>query len=582
MRYLAEIQKQSKGFMGGFDTKLKLLACQRNDRSWSVVSGNEFIETDDTGNLGDGALVIVDIVNRQVQGKIENATKEMLVILQGLSRLLEKTKSQEDEIEVWKESLTIQSEELSRREIEMENRLEQLEQMEAEFAKFDEQRQEIAKARQEAEEIKTKFEAQSQELEQAWSQLRGEQNLLEQKIRDSKLIDESQANEILTLLDSLKAETIPAESIQQKLQLAFKSIEEQQGFFTKHWQELSQNQKNIQKNQQDCLEYESAFQQSQKDLEILILSTAQINQQLQTAQKSLEIKQDLIHILELQEQAQTEIEESFERMGIESSGANLEQQLDLKALENMPLPELEEIVKNLQKDLEKVARFVSDQEEELSWQCQAVEELEQKINEANEFDRLSLEQELVEEKEAKRMLDETLVGQRRSLKERHEILLQHSRILKRRQGIIDLDSELQAINFEPIKHLVQKSKLQLQKQQQKIKTEIQQIELEIQKLTAEIQQKQTDTEALRQKIVQKQDSWQQAQAALALIQIQIDFYQKNLQPLQDILNNLRQDIEELETSVVSDNQTEHNQNQVLIEIDRIIKELIVSPAVATN
>ena len=65
MRYLAEIQKQSKGFMGGFDTKLKLLACQRNDRSWSVVSGNEFIETDDTGNLGDGALIIVDIANRQ-------------------------------------------------------------------------------------------------------------------------------------------------------------------------------------------------------------------------------------------------------------------------------------------------------------------------------------------------------------------------------------------------------------------------------------------------------------------------------------------------------------------------------------
>ncbi len=568
--------------MGGFDTKLKLLACQRNDRSWSVVSGNEFIETDDTGNLGDGALVIVNIVNRQVQGKIETASKEMIVILQGLSRLLEKTKSQEDEIEGWKESLTIQSEELSRREIEMENRLEQLEQMEAEFAKFDEQRQEIATARQEAEEIKTKFEAQSQELEQAWSQLRGEQNLLEQKIRDSKLIDESQANEILTLLDSLKAETVPTESIQQKIQLLFKAIEEQQEHFTKHWQELSHNQKSIQKTQQDCVQYESEFQQSQKDLEVLMSTTAQINQKLQTAQQSLEIKQDLIRILESQEQAQTEIEESFERIGIESSDSNLEQQLDLKALENMPLPELEAIVKNLQKDLEKVARFVSDQEEELSWQCQAVEELEQKINEANEFDRLSLEQELVEEKEAKRMLDETLVGQRRSLKERHEILLQHSRILKRRQGIIELDSELQAINFEPIKNLLQKSKLQLQKQQQKIKTEIQQIELEIQKLKGEIQQKQTDIETLRQEIVQKQDSWQQAKITFSQIQIKIDFYQENLQPLQDILNNLRQDIEQLANSVVNDNQTDQNQNQVLIEIDRIIKELIVGPVVATS
>ncbi len=568
--------------MGGFDTKLKLLAYQRNDRSWSVVSGNEFIETDDTGNLGDGALIIVDIANRQVQGKIETASKELIVILQGFSRLLDKTKSQEDEIEGWKESLTIQSEELSRREIEMENRLEQLEKMEAESEKFEEQRQEIAAARQEAEQIKIKFEAQSQELEKAWEQLRGKQNLLEQKIQNSKLIDESQANEILTLLESLKAETLPTESIQQKLQLAFKAIEEQQGFFTQHWQESSQNQKNIQQSQQDCLRCESEFQQSQKDLEILITSTAQMNQQLQTAKKSLEIKQDLIHILELQEQAQTEIEESFNRLGIESSGASLEQQLDLKALENMPLSELEGIVKNLQKDLEKVARFVSDQEEELSWQCQAVEELEQKINEASEFDRLSLEQELAEEKEAKRMLDKTLVGQRRSLKERHEILLQHSRILKRRQGIIDLDSELQAINLEPIKHLVQKSKMELQKQQQKIKTQIQQIEVEIQKLKAEIQHKQTDTENLRQEIVQKQDAWQQAKVTLFQIQTKIDFYQENLQPLQDILNNLRQKIEELEASVVCDNQPEQNQHQVLIEIGRIIQELIVSPTVATN
>ncbi len=376
--------------MGGFETKLKLLACQRNDRSWSVVPGNEFIETDETGSLGDGTLVIVNIVNRQVQGKLEGAAKEMLVILQGFSRLLEKTKSQENEIEGWKESLTIQSEELSRREIEIENRLEQLEQMEEESEKFEEQRQEIAMARQEAEEIKTKFETKSQELEQAWSQLKGEQNLLEQKIRDSKLIDESQADEILTLLDSLKAETMPTESIQPKLQLAFKAIEEQQGFFAKYWQELTQNQKNIAQSQQECLRYESEFQQNQQDLEILMTSTSQLNQQLQTNKKSLAIKQDLISILELQEQAQTEIIESFERMGIESSGASLAQQLDLKALENMPLPELEEIVANLQKDLEKVARFVSDQEEELSWQCKAVEELEQKINEANEFDIANL------------------------------------------------------------------------------------------------------------------------------------------------------------------------------------------------
>ncbi|MDJ0680847.1 MAG: hypothetical protein QNJ18_13390, partial [Xenococcaceae cyanobacterium MO_167.B52] len=109
MRYLAEVQKQSKGFMGGVETKLKLLANQRNDRSWSAISGNEFVEVEDVGNLGEGALVIADIVNRQVKGKLETASKEIIGVLQGFSRLQEKTKSQEEEIQVWKESLTIQS-----------------------------------------------------------------------------------------------------------------------------------------------------------------------------------------------------------------------------------------------------------------------------------------------------------------------------------------------------------------------------------------------------------------------------------------------------------------------------------------
>ena len=78
--------------MGGVETKLKLLANQRNDRSWSAISGNEFVEVEDVGNLGEGALIIADVVNRQVQGKMEPASKEILAVLQGFSRLQEKRK----------------------------------------------------------------------------------------------------------------------------------------------------------------------------------------------------------------------------------------------------------------------------------------------------------------------------------------------------------------------------------------------------------------------------------------------------------------------------------------------------------
>ncbi|NJQ98413.1 MAG: hypothetical protein HC784_14090 [Hydrococcus sp. CSU_1_8] len=49
------------------------------------------------------------------------------------------------------------------------------------------------------------------------------------------------------------------------------------------------------------------------------------------------------------------------------------------ALENMPLEELEKIVHNLRVELEKAARFVSEQEEELSSQHQTVMELEKQL-----------------------------------------------------------------------------------------------------------------------------------------------------------------------------------------------------------
>ena len=56
-----------------------------------------------------------------------------------------------------------------------------------------------------------------------------------------------------------------------------------------------------------------------------------------------------------------------------------EGKVDLVSLENMPLGELEEKLKSLQENLEKLVRFVNDQEEELTLQRQTVQELQDKI-----------------------------------------------------------------------------------------------------------------------------------------------------------------------------------------------------------
>jgi chromosome segregation ATPase len=550
--------------MGGFETKLKLLAGQRNDRSWSAISGNEFIEIEDISNLGDGALVIVNVVNRQVQGKLESASKEIIGVLQSFSRLLEKTQNQEEEIEVWKESLTIQSEELSKREIDIETRLEQLEKME-------EERDKIQKIKEESEKIRAEFLAKSQDLEKAWEQLKGEQNSLEQQIRENRVIDEAQVNQLYDLVNSLSLDTNSPNSLKEKLCLVFNGINQQQEYLDKYWQKLEQYKKELQQHQNASNKYETELGDLRKELDAAINSLEASQQKQLISQESLSNKLQLLNFFSKQQQFYDEVQESFTRLGIESSDVDLSQKVNLDNLENMPLPELEAIINNLQKDLDKVARFVNEQEEELSWQCKTVKELATKIQQASEFERLSLEQELAEEKEAQNMLHETLVGQRRSLRERHEILLQHTRILKRRQGIVDLEAELESINLEPIKvnFLQQQEKLQAQEKQ--TKEEVEQIKQVLEKLSQDMQQQTIKYDNINQKFNEKQEASQKTKVLIANLQAQIAFYEENLQNLQNSLNTIRQNSEEIESLTANDLLINHS--QILSDIDEIIKEL---------
>lgn len=575
MLYLAEIQKQSKGFMGGFETKLKLLANQSSNRSWNVVPGSELISIDDPGNLGDGALVMVNLgSNRQVQGTLEPASTRIISILQSFSRLLDKSKSQEEEIETWKESLTIQSEQLSARELEIEARLEQLERMEEEFNQFEEQRAQISAAKEEANKLKSEVESQAQQIASEKEKLEAEQQRLQQNLKEGKFLDEAQAEEIQNLLNSLSAEINSTGSLSQFLPSTLSEVDRQQEILTKHWQHYEQNQKTLELNKNSLLETQSTFNSTQDELNSLVWAIADIRQQLVVQQQLLQDKQKTTAILDRQQQSQIKIKESLDLAGISSSGVKLGQKIDIKALENMPLSELESIVANEQKDLEKTIQFVQDQEEELNWQSQAVEEIEEKIEQANEFDRIALEQELADEREAKKMLDETLVGQRRSLKERHERFLQHSRILKRRQGIFDLEAQLQTIDLEPIKNAVAQQQKQLSEQKESLELEIITIEQKITTLEADVGQQIEREKILNNNLQQQREAIEQQNLTITEIQAQLNFYQENLQPLQDSLNQIRENLEAISSSVSQNGETVSNPSEVLTEIDRRIKELV--------
>ena len=580
--YLAEVQKQSKGFMGGLETKLKLLACQRSDQSWNIITGNEFISAEQASNFGEGALVTVQLgTNRQIQGTPELAVNRLIGMLQGFSRLVEKTKNQEDEIEQWKESLTIQSEELSRRELEMETRLEQLSQMEQESEQFEQQRQEIASAKAEVEHLREEFENKTIELEGAWEQLRGEKQNLEGRIKDSRVLDEAQATEIQNLVNSLSSAVTPSESLKNQFSSAFAAINHQQQNLDIHWQQLEKNRHNYQQQQEELKQQQGKLAQTQQELESTRVSGEEIIRKLRVEQNKLANKQELAQILSSNTQSQVSLQEILARLGIESGKVNLGQKIDLDALENMPLDELEETVANLQQDLEKVARFVNEQEEELSWQCKAVTELEEKIQAASEFDRLALEQELVEEKEAKRMLDETLVGQRRSLRERHEFLLQHLRVLKRRQGVIDFEGGFDSFNLEPIKQELEQQRVTLGEQQQKLTREIEDIQQNIQQFEQDLQLNKSQQETQQNDLQQQSEICEKLKAHVVQMQSSTLWYEQYLQPIQDNLNEVRKKLEEIEELII--NQADNGNIQSLVaQISQIIQEISGNFSVAVN
>ena len=254
MLYLAEVQKQKSGFMGAGKAEIKLLAFQRPDQSWNPVQGEEAIAAEEANNLNAGTLVLADLnANRQVQ-RIQEAGRPLVSILQNFSRTLEKSKRQEEEIEQWKQSLTYQSQELNRRNMEMEARLEQLQQMESDFNQLEAQRQEIETGREKMAQLQQEIERNGRELEGAWEHLRGEQRRLNEQqtqLQQTPSLDAVQTQQIQELLTCLSNGVAPTEAVWEQLNFALEMVATQQGVLGEHWQQFEQQHGYAQQQQEE-------------------------------------------------------------------------------------------------------------------------------------------------------------------------------------------------------------------------------------------------------------------------------------------------------------------------------------------
>lgn len=579
MLYLAEVQKQSSKFgLGGGRTELKLLACQRGENNWTAVPGDEVILADDASNFKDGTLVLVDLnTSKQVQ-RIQEAARQLVGILQDFSRLQEKFKTQQEEIEQWKESLTYQSQELNRREMEMEARREQMEQLEEELERLEQQRQEIERSRDESSQLYSEIEQARQEIEAARQQLQTRQTQIEEQqaqIQSTPSLNSDQTQTLTELLNQLST-PLTISPLQQRLNQSLEQITSSQDFLDQHWQRLRTTRADAEQLQQTVEGLTQTIEQQWQQWREMGEALMRDRSELAAQQRLLQAKQDYAQTLNTQLQSRQSLlvqlrEFASHQQEDDSATANIK--VDVQALEAMPLDQLQAEVQKLQQEWDRWFRLVKEQEEELKYKQEGIEELQEKLKSAYGNERESLQTELTDEQDAYQMLNQTLVGQRRTLKDREDNKTQYQAVLLRRQG---LPPAHKAGGTADLQLMITNLESQQQQQQQEFQTleaEIQRLRSSLGTLEAEVTTRTTTHEQTRQQLETQEQTWLEQQRMVAELWGRVSLYQEMLQPVQETWNQIRQLVQDTKADLNQVVELSNSQTQATTELQQTLANL---------
>ncbi len=552
MLYLAEIQKPKSGFniSGRSKAELKLLACQRTEQNWSAIPGDELIAApDEANNYNPGILVLVEMnANRQIQSQLRDAGKHLVGILQSLSRQIEKYKKEADEIESWRQSLSLQSQQLQLRQEEIYGREEELEHTRAELDRLTQEAQAL-------ESTMEQHERSRQELASRWEQLQEKEQQVEQQQQSmGSTLSEQQVAEIRTALQQLGGN---GGLNSEQLDTTVTAIELQQELLDRHWQQLHHTQQSVVETQAELNHQQQEIDRRKQQLQELQTSLEQTQTDWEVQQHMLSMQQEYLQRLTVRIDRE---QENYQKIYLMSKGGGAEigdgQQIDLEQLESMPIEELKNIVESLQKEVDRAVNFVHLEEEELQEKQEAIDELCQAISAANEFDKLKLEADLAEEQDGYNMLDRTLDGQRQTMKERQLFLQIHNRVLRQRQGHV-IETETSQIEWESILALLDSQRQQQQSELTHVETEIQNLRTTLEQAKAKVEQ-QVNAYLTESQEVQKLEAKYQATKQMSVeLNTKIKLYQETIQPLQDHLNTFKQQLGNLADAADRQPESQH-------------------------
>jgi chromosome segregation ATPase len=571
--YLAEVQRKTR-VLGASKAELRLIACQRSEQTWTACE--ETIAAPDDLTQSTGALVMVELTpNKQVK-RCADAGRQLVSILQNFSRMQEKSKSQEEEIEQWKQSLTYQSQELNRREMEMEARQEQLQQLEEDLDRLEQQRSEIEASRDEALRLKEEYERKTQELEGAWAHLNGEMQKFDERKAEmvqSASLDEAQATQLQDAVQRLSGAVVPAEDIRAQITLSFEALDQQQSLIAAQWQVVEEHRNAAQALQTEVDQQQQTVQTARQEWHGAQEQVEDLKAQLARQQGAIALKQEYQQSLQAQARHYDQLQQTILQVVDASGTLTVGSKLDLSALEAMPLDELQRITQELERELEKNSRFVSDQEEELRLKQEDINQIQAQIAQASEYDRLRLESDLKDEQDGYAMLNETLVGQRRNLREREAVLKQHRQVLARRQGHPLNDGEDQEIDVQPILNQIEDLKLNLTMEMGAIAEQIQQMESELAQQQSALDQQVAAQAAKRTELEALESQLQGNRAAAAELWGKVNLAQEVLAALQAQAQAVRERVQTISDLLAKFQESGDYQLQAIAEMQHLISQL---------
>ena len=576
MLYLAEVQKRPTGFgLGGGKTDLKLLACQRGEHNWLAVPGEEVIPADEAKEFSSGALVLVDLNNNKQVLQIQDAGRQLVKILQNFSRSQEKSKTQWEEIEQWKASLTFQAQELHRRDIELQTKEDQLEGLQAEINKLEQQRQEIGQAQQKSQKLQEQIGRNREELEAAHLELQRQKEEFKQhqgELNKTTFVNPEQSQYIQDLLSWLTEAVTSTGSLGEKLSQSLEIVNNQKETLEEHrkqWENTTNTDPNSQQEDIEILadHVQSRWLEWEKNQESLVYETTELKVQ----QALLSSKQEYSQVLNGQIQIQIKLYEQLSSLVVlESDGVT--QKVDVEALEKMPLNELEELVQSLRQDLQRDMSFVKDQEEELALQRQEMDALQRRIDKASKYDRINLDSELSDERDRYKILNESLVGSQRNLKEREEILSKHQAVLWRKLGNSFEQEESNPIGLKTMLIKFETHRRQLTEELQNLEAEIQQIQTEIRQKEKMINGQTQQQAVTRNEIEQLDLSLRKKQKANTKGGSGV-LYPEVMLPLEGYLEQLRQHLEEVVGGIIK----VQGIGQQITQLQQVMQSILVQP-----